>query len=168
MSNGQPAPAVSPVRTEIQQILDVREKTAAALVKAEETRVTQVRELVKNYARQFATTEVDPARALDLHRQWKTRDDQSAERIAALQDLLVKVKQHVDLLKKDSTDDVAAVLKETIYRLLQESALHQNQNKALQDRINELQKELQAIQPPPVQARQAAPVPRGGAKRKTK
>ena len=149
MSNGQPAPAVSPVRTEIQQVLDAREKTSAAIAKAKETRVTQVRDLVTNFARQFASSEVDPGRAFELHRQWKARDDQSAERIAALEDLLEKIEDHIETLKNENTEDVAAVLKETIQKLLRDSAEHQQQNQALQARIDKLQAELIEIESPP-------------------
>jgi chromosome segregation ATPase len=119
---------------------------------------------VKQVARDLAgTTAPTPDRLSDAHKQWRAKDQQTADKIAALEDLAAKLQARVDEFRAQPglNDALASALRTKIAALIESKGEHDGESEAIRAHIEKLQAELDGLATKPGHsATDAAATPR--------
>jgi hypothetical protein len=138
--------ATSTPQTEIANYLDVREQAKAALVELEAERRKVPADLAQQIALQAAgKPKLDTDAVFAQYNTAKTKDDQLQDKKAAIQFLLEAVSTRLDELKESSPADFIIVLRQRIAEQQKVTTKEQDEAQHAQDRLDELNRELEDI-----------------------
>ena len=140
------APKSSDIKTQIQQVIDVRPKLESAIEEQKQKLIDADGELARNFLSSAQTeAKVDVEKALQSSNAYQESQSRTQQRIDALTKISEKVKAHFDQLKVDYTADVADALALKLKTL--ESAIGENKvaEKGLADEIKKTKEEIKGL-----------------------
>lgn len=140
------APKSSDIRTQIQQLIDVRPKLESAIEEQKQKLIEADGELARNFVSSAQTAaKIDVEKALQSSNAYQESQSRTQQRIDALTKISEKVNAHFDQLKVDYTADVADAL--TLKLKTLESAIGEKKvaEKSLADEIKRTKEEIKGL-----------------------
>jgi chromosome segregation ATPase len=147
------------VQADIRNTLDARTKLQSILEALRAERAAATTDLVKQVTRDLAAATAPTSdRLFDAYKNWRTKDEHTAEKIAALEDLAVKVQARVDEFRAQPAlkDELANALRLKIAALTESKGEHDEQSDAIRAHIKKLREELDGLGIPAAYATTAA------------
>jgi chromosome segregation ATPase len=138
------------VQADIRNTLDARTKLQAILEALKTERAAAITDLVKQVTKDLAAATAPTSdRLLDAHKNWRTKDDHTAEKIVAVEDLGVKVQARVDefIAQPALKEALANALRLKIAALTESKGEHDEQSGAILAHIKKLREELEGLEP---------------------
>ena len=139
------------VQADIRNTLDARTRLQAILEALQTERAAATTDLVKQVTKDLAAaTAPTPDRLFDAYKNWHTKDEHTAEKIAALEDLAAKVQDRVDefMAQPALREELANALRLKIAALTESKGEHDEQSDAIRAHIKKLQEELDGLGKP--------------------
>jgi chromosome segregation ATPase len=139
------------VQADIRNTLDARTRLQAILESLRTERAAATTDLVKQVTKDLAAATAPTSdRLFDAYKNWRTKDEHTAEKIAALEDLATKVQDRVDefMAQPALREELANALRLKIAALTESKGEHDEQSEAIRAHIKKLQEELDGLGKP--------------------
>ena len=149
MANGTaPALAVAPgpsdIETEVIGAFDARQKLQEAISDLEVKRKKAELDFVQTFTR-IPGVPINVEDAFQKHEAWKTANEQTKQRIAALMSIRSKVADRFDQLKSENPEIARSALKKKIEALRSGLAEPTKQSEEINKQIKSLQQEIDSL-----------------------